>query len=174
MITSDMLLTAAKPFGLPIVAIDDIEADARSLKRTRRDNPTTQFLWVVKPCGSVLFPIGKGVNPHFVTFCFEASHQAFLIKNDDIFPIETEEAEQLSCKLPFDVTGIRYQETLVRKVTQLLSHACVHSSALAECSLDENSSWKSWQRWFEDLNHPVMAAFMSLCIQRSIELTEAN
>ncbi|MEZ8951014.1 hypothetical protein AB6E77_14130 [Vibrio sp. 10N.247.311.18] len=66
MITSDMLLTAAKPFGLPIVAIDDIEADARSLNRTRRDNPTTQFLWVVKPCGSVLFPIGKGVNPHFV------------------------------------------------------------------------------------------------------------
>lgn len=172
MITSKTLTSAAAPFGLPLVGLEDIQADVRMLHRIRRDKPACQFLWIVKSCGSVLFPIGQGVNPHFATFCFDSQHQAFLIKGEGVFAIETEEAQQLAYQYPFDIEQIFTQDMLIAKVSKLLSRAQVHSSAVADCELTVDSSWGAWKRWFEASNHPVMAAFMDICIKRSVRLAE--
>lgn len=172
MVNFQILKASAKPYGLPIVSVEDIEFDAKSINRQRKENKSLQFIWVIKSCGSVLFPIGKGINPHFVTFAFESTHQCFHINGANIEPIDDVKATDLASQFPFPVQSILTPESLNTRVTNLLEQASVHSHVLADCPLSSDSPWTQWQRWFEDTNHPVMAAFMKCCIGHSKWLSE--
>lgn len=172
MLTTQTLKATAKAYGLPRVSIDEIEIDAKSIARQRKENRFQQFIWVIKPCGSVLFPIGKGINPHYVTFTFDVEHQCFHINETEITPINDEKAADLAKQFPFPVQSILTLESLVTKVTNLLEQASIHSHVLADCPLSSDAPWTQWQRWFEETNHPVMAAFMKCCIGHSKWLRE--
>ncbi|USD58872.1 hypothetical protein J4N45_10055 [Vibrio sp. SCSIO 43140] len=172
MLNTQTLKAKAEPYGLPIASVDEIEIDAKSINRLRKENHSLQFIWVIKSCGSVLFPIGKGINPHFVTFAFDSAHQCFHIKGTEVNPIDDAQAADLASQFPFPVQSILTQESLITKVTTLLEQASIHSHVLADCPLSSDAPWTQWQRWFEDTNHPVMAAFMEHCIGHSKWLRE--
>lgn len=171
MITVETLVNASAPFGLPVVGLDDFNLDTQVLNR--QENSQKNYLWIVKSCGSVLLPVGQGVNPNYANMCFEQAHQAFCIVRGEVTPIETSEAKKLAYQMPFEVERCLTLDLLIDKVTVLLSRATVNSHVLATCELTEDSSWGAWKRWFESIDHPVMVEFMGRAIKHAQALGEA-
>lgn len=70
--------------NLPIVYKDDLKVDLETLTRFA-DKGIKQFLWQLREGGSVLIPVGLGVNPVYVSFWHNAGYPTspYLISIDD-------------------------------------------------------------------------------------------
>src|SRR5699024_10437127 len=118
----------AQSNGLPELYPDDLKADYRALESFQGHN----FVWLLRSCGTVLLPIGIGVNPVFIDYWLESKHgqriMHFFLDTDQrakqiVRGITGEEASLLANQAPTMRRGVDIQ-TFAEDVNDVLKRGC--------------------------------------------------
>ncbi len=159
---------AAEKNNLPVVFKNDLEQDYRILQ-----NHNTDFIWLLRTGGTVLTPIGVGVEPVYITYWKYQNHGQrvipFLVNKSAgyIEKIAMERAEKLILQLPSQLNTFMSSDAIVQKVQSVLEEGKKKKIWGTFVSPDiEISDWSEWLNFFILSDNELMKVYL----QRAMHL----
>lgn len=160
------MAATAQANGLPEFYKNDLELDFDALEKFDGHN----FVWLLRTCGTVLVPIGIGVDPVFVTHWLESNHgqqiRHFYIDtnpraNTIVRGITGEEAMLLARHAPKVLFGDDPREH-VWEVNAVLDRGYRLGlwGTKTPGTAESIGNWHDWQRHFESSGNRLMIDFM--------------
>ncbi|HIF9538173.1 TPA: hypothetical protein ACX6S7_002426 [Photobacterium damselae] len=154
---------------LPKFYKGDLESDYRTI----RLSPNKTYIWLLRKCGSVLFPCRSGISPIFIEhFLMDKPTKVYLLNcsENKIDVLNNKELMKYLYEPPFDVAYCYSANDLIKKVKKLLEDPNISRKAFHEPKLSTDFlNWGEWQQWFKNDN-AVMYEFMEKAIAKLISL----
>ncbi|MFC5079516.1 hypothetical protein VTH8203_01503 [Vibrio thalassae] len=128
---------------------------------------TSEFIFISRPSGTMLFPVAVGINPIHATY--HSTHEdceCYLIDSQlKVKDISAEKVAELANRQP---TLPSDREGIINTVKAILSDSNVKMSGLISCSIESTDVvvWSRYIQWFKTCDHPVMEAFLNNALAR--------
>lgn len=158
----EIIQSKSLELGLPLVYKDDLLVDYKIAKKYGN----CDYIFMLRDCGSLLFPLGKGINPTYIINYVKDDMSAlfFLIDDNGISQVKREKVSNIVERLP----EIPYtSKDIINKVKHLLEDENIlntwfHSARIPST---EPAYWQQWAEWFRCQPNHVMHNFMKQVIK---------
>ncbi|MDN2483887.1 hypothetical protein [Vibrio agarivorans] len=133
-------------------------------------NQCSQFIYHLRPAGSMLFPLQCGMNNVLITsYFFDSEAKYFLITNSNYEELTHGRVTELSAKTPSLPAST---ERLLEKVDQLLNDGNVTFGGISAAPKTPTtpSHWQDWIEWFSKTTNEQMRQCL---IQATAQLKRA-
>lgn len=171
----DHMCCLAKSFRLPISHETDLDRDLQILESF----PGSQFIWLLRTSGTVLVPVGIGVDPQIVTYWLLTNHGQTVIPflvDSEAFTIEKlsfEEAERLIQQPPKRLSTFQSREEIYETVESVLTFGLTKRIWGVFDSPDlPVDNWNQWHRYFQRSGNTVMLSFIGKAIRCSARFSQ--
>lgn len=150
--------------GLLVHYQSDLEVDKIILEAY----PNSEFVWVLRECGTAMIPLYKGVDSTHITYWVkEEKSKFFHLTRTEIKEISRENASFLAEKPPFNPALCDDAETLLEMVNAVLSDG--HERGWWESN---GKSWAEMENKFSNSSNKVMAKFLFDAIECRYEFNQ--
>ncbi|HFI9381197.1 TPA: hypothetical protein ACGSTL_001352 [Vibrio parahaemolyticus] len=165
--TIEMMKAQVEQVGLPRFYKEDVDVDFKILKKYKN----VQYVWMLRDCGSLLFPLRKGASPFHLEFYIrnDSTCRFFIVDGlscNSFKEIKAAEVTKLINQEPFDFGLLTSSDDLIAKVGNLLTDVNVTASVFENPEYGkEPLYWQSWLTWFTGKND-----MMEKVMRRAIKL----
>lgn len=159
---------------LPLNFKSDLENDGKELERFK-NNPSGKFVWLLRPTGTVIVPVGFGVNPVHVTHWIWSEHgpniKAFVVdvRAGTIEKTTHEEAERLIMMPPCKISALMSKSEVLEKVTRVLREGAqskIWGNFNPPSREEAQCNWNDWISFFNSSGNYLMQSFLGKAIRR--------
>ncbi|MCU8010216.1 hypothetical protein [Shewanella sp. SM87] len=139
--------------NLPVIHKSDLDTDKNDLKRYL-DAGITQFLWVIREGGTLLFPVGYGINPLHAEFWHNEGYPVtpYIVSMEvgSLTPITTKKMIEIANKTPVgDVMEV------IKRGCELNFWGVWHSPKFEDFPQTE------WREYFQQTGNKLMVKMIS-------------
>lgn len=168
--TIEMMKAQVEQVGLPRFYKEDVDVDFKILEKYKN----VQYVWMLRECGSLLFPLRKGASPFHLEFYIrnDSTCRFFIVDGfscNSFKEIKASEVSKLINQEPIDFGLISSPDDLIAKVGKLLTDVNVTASVFENPAYgSEPVNWQTWLTWFtgkNDLMEKVMRRSINLLTQ---------
>jgi hypothetical protein len=164
----------SRTIGLPTANAFELEEDLKTLNQFN----ATEYIWLLRANGTLLFPLRHGVNPEYLHYWLHANHGQnillFLVtaSSGQIEKISRDTAERLIFSPPANLDNCVDLNTLVVTVNKTIHHCRLVGAWAHSCLSMQLSEWPEWLQYFKIAKNLVMAAFLEKAISKGMMLSE--
>ena len=153
-----VVLALTVDLGLPKYYKCDIEVDLHICEKYGNQD----YVFLLRECGSLLFPLKKGLNPLYISSYFkDETAKFFQINADGTYnKISIATVDTLINTKP-SIDGCYTIEQLIDRVQSFLTDPNVTAKGFDEAHIPTLPLyWSEWAKWFEQ--HAVMSSFLTM------------
>lgn len=155
--------SASSSHKLPVAYKEDLDADFDALPKYL--GLGLECVWLLRSYGTVLVPIGLGVDPTFITYWLWDEHgqkvKAYHVSNEGVRPIRHEEAESLIMRAPAQLSVLDCMESIRNTVDSVLQRGTDMRiwGVFDAVTLEQFKGLNKWHSYFVQSKNCVMAEF---------------
>jgi len=155
--TYERLVEITKQLGQPTVHREvDLEQDKYLLEKYAGRS----FIWSVREAGTVMTPIGVGVDPFYVQHYVDMATFYHIDHDHKINKVTPEEAVRLMSQQPAFLCEGQCVEAQTKAVQTVLKYGDEKGIWSSSLRPDVDGFWKDWLSFFKRDDNPVMIEFM--------------
>ena len=156
---SNRMMDISNNLELPKLFKEDLVADMKILNRFNKQPK----IWSLRETGTVLVPVGMGVDPVYVSNYTYNSTFFYIDSDMSIVQIESKEALTRINQAPIALNRSMSSQELYSAVDGVLTEGCDYGIwGVFERAKKENfDCWSEWLTYFQNSGNKVMINFMA-------------
>ncbi|MGO3452453.1 MAG: hypothetical protein ACTIM4_14360 [Marinomonas sp.] len=153
---------------IPEIYKSDLDMDYASLERFKG---VKKLIWLLRSCGTVLVPVGVGIDPVFVTHWLNNDHGQVVVpfvidlETANIERISFDEAKKIITRPPLKIRATMSRDDIAQEVETLLDRGrdlrCWGGNIK-----NTFGNWLEWKKHFECCGNFVMSDLLNDAIRQ--------